>query len=60
MLIDTRVKLENAEKIKENVVPGWEFIHNYGSHILGKIWVCWNPENLNIITILVHEQAITC
>ena len=60
MLIATRVKLENAEKIKENVVPDWEFIHNYGSHILGKICVCWNPENLNITTILVHEQAITC
>jgi hypothetical protein len=59
-LVETRVRVENAENIKENVVPDWGFIHNYGSHILGKIWICWNLEIMNITTIQEHEQAVSC
>jgi hypothetical protein len=46
-IIETRVNEENALKIHDNIVPGWGFIHNYLSHYLGRIWVCWNPDLSN-------------
>lgn len=36
-LLETRVKVEKAEKIKENFVPRWRFLHNYDNHHLTEL-----------------------
>lgn len=38
-LVETRVKQENLLKIHAAMVPGWEVIHNYSAHRLGRIWL---------------------
>lgn len=42
-LVETRVKKDKAQNIKNAVLPGWNLIHNYDMHWLGRIWVCWDP-----------------
>jgi exonuclease III len=39
-LVETRVKHENFLKIVASMLPGWEVVNNYSTHILGRIWVC--------------------
>jgi exonuclease III len=55
-LLETRVKIEKAEKIKENNVPGWKFIHNYDSHHLLRIWICWNKDAVEVHLISMSSQ----
>jgi hypothetical protein len=59
-LLETRVKVEKAEKIKENIVPGWGFLLNYDNHHLRRIWICWNKDVVEVNLIRKHEQSISC
>lgn len=59
-LVETRVKEGNAEVIQKCIAPSWGFIHNYSRHYNGRIWVCWNPNLVNICGVHVHAQSITC
>jgi exonuclease III len=40
-LIETRVKENKAEKIRDAIASDWDFVFNYEKHFLGRIWVCW-------------------
>lgn len=35
-------------------------IHNYNSHWLGRIWICWDPGITSINLVSSHSQVITC
>jgi hypothetical protein len=59
-LVETRVKQENLLKIHAAMVPGWEVIHNYSAHRLGRIWLCWDPNQVSIHPMHIHAQSITC
>jgi exonuclease III len=59
-LVETRVKKDKAQNIKNTVLPGWNLIHNYDMHWLGRIWVCWDPGITSIKQLSSHEQAVTC
>jgi exonuclease III len=59
-LVETRVKQENFSKIVVSMLPGWEVINNYSAHILGRIWVCWDPGISSLKALDIHEQVITC
>jgi hypothetical protein len=43
-LVETRVKQEHFLKIVVSMLPGWEVINIYSTHILGRIWVYWDPK----------------
>jgi hypothetical protein len=59
-LIEKRVKRDKADQIKEKIVPRWGFLHNYNSHYLGRIWICWNPSTIKFTLLQEHIQAISC
>lgn len=59
-LVETRVKLENLVRIQAAMFPGWGIIHNYSSHRLGRIWLCWDLGKVSVEAIHIHEQMITC
>jgi exonuclease III len=33
-LVETRVKFDKADAIKEFLVPGWDWFHNYSTHYI--------------------------
>lgn len=39
-LIETRVKEEKADLIRDSIVPCWGYVFNYEKHNLGRIWIC--------------------
>ncbi|CDY09502.1 BnaC02g20440D [Brassica napus] len=43
-LLETKVKEENFTKVFDAIFPGWSCVHNYSSHRLGRIWVCWSDD----------------
>jgi hypothetical protein len=47
-------------KIVVSMLPGWEVINNYSTHILGRIWVYWDPSISSLKALDIHEQVITC
>ena len=57
-LLETRVKEENFQKIFDSTFPGWSYVHNYSSHRLGRIWVCWS-DAVEIIPVSTSAQMIT-
>jgi exonuclease III len=59
-LVETRVKKDKAQNIKNAVLTGWNLIHNYDMHWLGRIWVCWDPGITSIKQLSSHEQVVTC
>lgn len=38
-ILETRAPEVNERRIMENIVFGWDVLHNYNSHYLGRIWV---------------------
>lgn len=58
--METRVRVEKAENIKDWVVPGWGFLNKYDCHHLGRFWVCWKKEELDVTSLVIHKQAIGC
>lgn len=42
-LLETRVKEQNAVKIRRKFGNWWSFIDNYPAHPNGRIWILWNP-----------------
>lgn len=59
-LIETRVKVEKVDKITEAMLPEWGIFSNYEFNPLGRIWVCWNKEALDIAVLSKSEQDISC
>jgi exonuclease III len=59
-IVETRIREEKAQKIKDFIVPKWGWFHNYDNHCLGRIWICWDPNIVSIQSISIHEQIITC
>lgn len=41
-LLETHVKQSNCPSIVEYLLPGWSFIANYDSVVLGRIWICFD------------------
>ena len=59
-IIETRVRNANYEVIANNVFRQWESFANYDSHVLGRIWVGWNPNTLVVTKITESDQVIHC
>lgn len=59
-LVETRVQQENSKKIVDSMLPGWNFFHNYSKHLLGKVWICWDPSIASLSLVDVHAQVLTC
>ena len=50
-ILETRVRASNKDRIFNSILPGWKLFHNYYHALLGRIWICGNPEKVNIVII---------
>ncbi|KAG7599341.1 Reverse transcriptase zinc-binding domain [Arabidopsis suecica] len=57
--LETRVQEMFSESIISSILPGWSKITNYDHHRLGRIWVCWNTNDVSIVPIFQSAQHIT-
>ena len=59
-LVETRVRASNRDRIFSSLLPGWRLFHNYEHALLGRIWICGNPEKVSINIIHSMDQAMLC
>ncbi|KAF3558438.1 hypothetical protein F2Q69_00012210 [Brassica cretica] len=57
-LLETKVSVENFQKVFDASFPGWSCLHNYSHHSLGRIWVCWSDE-VEVCPVLTSAHMIT-
>ena len=57
-LLETKVKEEKFNKVFDATFPGWSYVHNYSSHRLGRIWVCWS-DDVEVCPVSTSMQMIT-
>lgn len=58
-LVETKVREENFLGVFNATFPGWQCLHNYSHHRLGRIWVCWSDE-VDVVPVLISGQMIMC
>ena len=59
-ILETRVRISNKDRIFNSLLPGWRLFHNYDHALLGRIWICGNPEKVSIDVVHAMDQAILC
>lgn len=58
--LETKVRNVNKEVVKRCINSNWSFLHNYNWSILGRIWVCWDSDLLDVSCFAMSDQAIHC
>ena len=59
-ILETRVRASNKDRIFTTILPGWRMFHNYDHALLGRIWICGNPDKVSNDVIHSMDQAILC
>ena len=59
-ILETRVRISNKDRIFNSLLPGWRLFHNYDHALLGRIWICGNPEKVSIDLVQAMDQAMLC
>ena len=59
-LVETRVWASNRDRIFSSLFPGWRLFHNYEHALLGRIWICGNPEKVSIDITHSMDQSMLC
>ena len=54
------MRASNKDKIFSSLLPRWRLFHNYEHALLGRIWICGNPEKVSIDIIHSMDQAMLC
>ena len=56
-ILETRVQASNKDKIFNSLLPGWRLFLNYDHALLGRIWICGNPEKVSIDVVHSMDQT---
>ena len=57
-LLETRVKMHNAKKVRNKIGGSWNYMDNYDRHENGRIWLLWDHREVNLKLIQTDEQFI--
>ncbi|XP_058783262.1 uncharacterized protein LOC131657933 [Vicia villosa] len=57
-LLETRVKKDNASKIRQKFGKDWSYLDNYSHHNNGRIWIIWKNQEVQIKLVCEEEQFI--
>ncbi|XP_050220840.1 uncharacterized protein LOC126671160 [Mercurialis annua] len=62
-IVETRVshaQFDNVWKKFGNKLPNWGILHNYCCSDMGRVWIIYNKDMVNIQAIKMHSQFIHC
>src|SRR3954466_15156863 len=60
MLLETRVKANKANKIREKIGLRGRYLDNYINHSNGRIWLYWNEDKYDIHLVTSTYQMLHC
>lgn len=44
--------------LANNCCPSWSLLHNCMGNGVGRVWILWNPRDLEVEVVSIHEQVI--
>ncbi|XP_059658543.1 uncharacterized protein LOC132304851 [Cornus florida] len=59
-IIETKVSPVNVDAIHNKIAAHWHLVHNYSFSQLGRIWVMWNPNTIDLDVVCTTKQSIHC
>ncbi|XP_059669522.1 uncharacterized protein LOC132314715 [Cornus florida] len=59
-IVETKVVKLNVAAIHRFIAPNWPITNNFSFSELGRIWIMWNPSNVNLSVLNCSRQAIHC
>lgn len=59
-LLETKVKHDNEANIFGKSFKNWNLLSNSNSDSTARIWVCWDPQFCNIVSISKSTQFVFC
>lgn len=59
-MVENKVRSSNVERVRNKCCRHSELIHKCVSDGVSKVWMCWNPQNLDFVEISKNSQVITC
>ena len=57
-IVETKCKAAFSGNISRSLCPGWSWLTNYNSSPLGRIWLGWNPAEVDITLLFSSDQMI--
>lgn len=57
--LETHILENNKDRILHAIPRGWRFFGNYAEHVLGRIFIVWDPR----VTVFIYQataQSVTC
>ena len=57
-LLETRVKVDKTQEIRNQRLHGWEFLHNCAYAYNGRTWMLWK-DFVHVQLIEATDQSIT-
>ncbi|KAL3716688.1 hypothetical protein ACJRO7_008301, partial [Eucalyptus globulus] len=57
-IIETKISSVASISVASTLLPGWSWVNNYSHSHKGRIWVGWNPRDVDFLVNAVSVQAI--
>ncbi|XP_039158524.1 uncharacterized protein LOC120288534 [Eucalyptus grandis] len=57
-IIETKISSAASISVALALLPGWSWVNNYSHSHKGRIWVGWNPRDVDFLVNAVSVQAI--
>lgn len=58
ILVETRVKQQKAQNIRNKMGSKWQYLDNYEKHSNGRIWIMWNENKIRVKMLENSDQFI--
>lgn len=59
-MLETRVKMNSATKVRKRFENDWNWLDNCEHHPNDRIWVMWKNENMDIKLSECSNQFLSC
>lgn len=59
-LVETKVAFSNINKVKSKLCKGWHWVTNGDATHRGRIWIGWNPTELDLTVLHSFDQVLHC
>jgi len=59
-LMETKIRLENSNKVAARVFPQWRWENNSTPSVKGRVWVAWHPQIYDLQVLQKTDQLIHC
>lgn len=57
-ILEHKIKKLNADQVTRRIAPGWKYMDNYEQSSKGRIWILWDPSEIECKEMCKTDQLI--